>query len=117
MRSSFILFGVLAVDSPRKIEMQRYSDGRMNTNPPRLNWLHFRQQSFRKLTGPFVWNYVLDNSLEEVEEVEDVSSDDDESVVSSPVLPPPPPSTAITPVNTSATPVDNNTSSKYPHLS
>ncbi len=38
-------------------------------------------------------------------------------MVSSWVLPPPPPSVATTPVKTSATPVDNNTSSKYPHLS
>ncbi len=68
----FIWIGFLAVDSPRKIKMKRYSDGRMNTTPPRLNRLHFRWQSFRKLMDPFVWNYVLDNGLEEVEEVEDV---------------------------------------------
>ncbi len=80
----FMWIGVLAINSPRKIEMQRYSDGRMNTTPPRLNRLYFRWQSFRKLMDPFVWNYVLDNGLEEVEEVEDVSSDDDVSVESSP---------------------------------
>jgi hypothetical protein len=80
----FIQIGVLAVDSSRKIEMHRYSDGRMNTTPLRLNGLHSRWQSFRKLIEPFVWSYVLDIGLEEVEEVEDVSSNDNESVVSSP---------------------------------
>ncbi len=107
----FIQIGVLAVDSPRKIEMQRYSDGRMKTTPPRLNGLHFRRRTFRELMDPFVWNYVLNNGLEEVKKVEDgVSSDDDESSV----LPPPPPSVDITPVKTSATTVDD--SSKYLHL-
>ncbi len=92
--------------------MQRYSDGRMNTTPPRLNGLHFRWQTFRELMDPFVCNYVIDNGLEEVKKVEDdVSSDDDESSV----LPPPPTSVAITPVKTSATTVDD--SPKYPHLS
>ncbi len=44
---------------------------------------------------PFVWNYVINNDLEEVKKVEDdVSSDDDVS----PVLPLPPPSVAITPM-------------------
>jgi hypothetical protein len=77
-----------------------------------LNGLHFRRRMFRVLMDPFVWNYVIDNSLEEVKKVEDgVSNDDDESSV----LKPPPPSIAITPVKTSATTVDD--SSKYPHLS
>ncbi len=49
--------------------------------------------------------------------MEDVSSNYNESVVSSLVIPPPPPSVAITPVKKSATQVDNNTSSNYPHLS
>jgi hypothetical protein len=61
---------------------------------------------------PFVWNYIINNGLEEVKKVEDgVSSDDNESSI----LPPPPPSVAITLVKRSATTVDD--SSKYPHLS
>jgi hypothetical protein len=108
VKIQLIWIGVLAVDSPRKIAVQRYSDGRMKTTPPRLNGLHF----IRDLMVPFVWNYVIDNGLEEVKKVEDdMSSDDDESSI----LPPPPPSVAITPVKTSATTVDD--SSKYPHLS
>jgi hypothetical protein len=67
---------------------------------------------------PIVWNYVLDNGFEEGKEVDKLSSDEDnESVVSSP--PPAPPSlvaASMTPVK-SATPVGNDTSTKYPHLS
>jgi hypothetical protein len=54
VRSNFIWIGILAVDSRRKIELQRYSDGRMKTTPPRLNGLHFRWQTFRELMDPFV---------------------------------------------------------------
>ncbi len=112
MSRNFIRIQVLDDDSPRKIEVQRYSDGRMKTTPPRLNGLHFRRRTFRELMDPFVWNYVIDNGLEGVKKVEDdVSSDDNESSV----FPPPPPSVAITPVKTSATTVDDST--KYPHLS
>jgi hypothetical protein len=59
MKIHFIWIGVLAVDSPRKIEVQRYSDGRMKTTPPRLNGLHFRLGTFRESMDPFVWNYVI----------------------------------------------------------
>ena len=72
---------------------------------------------------PFVWNYVVDNGLEQGNEVEDSSSEDNESVVvvSSPSKVSPPSSSVagasmITPVK-SATPVYNNISTTYPHLS
>jgi hypothetical protein len=73
---------------------------------------------------PFLWNYVVDNGLEQGKEVEDLSGEDDESVVSSPdilsklkISPPSSVASArYTPVK-SATPVDNNISIKYPHLS
>jgi hypothetical protein len=73
---------------------------------------------------PFVWNYVVDNGLEQGKEVEVLSGEDDESVVSSPnilsKLKVSPPSSvvgaSITPVK-SATQVDNSISTKYPHLS
>jgi hypothetical protein len=63
---------------------------------------------------PFVWNYVVDNGLEQGKEVEDSSGEDNESVLSSPdilsKLKVSPPSSvagaSITPVK-SATPVDN----------
>ena len=104
--------------------MQKDSDGRMITTPPRLNGLRLRQHSFWSLMDPFVWNYVLDNGLDEVKEVEDLSSDDNESVVSSPEIlvnsevsaPSSVAGSIITPVK-SVTPVDNHTSTMYPHLS
>ena len=36
---AFIWIGVLHAKSPRKIEMQKYSDGRMISTPPKLNGL------------------------------------------------------------------------------
>ncbi len=44
---AFILIGVLHAKSPRKIEMQKDSDGLMIITPPRLNGLWIKQQSFR----------------------------------------------------------------------
>ncbi len=86
----FIRIGVLAVDSPRKIEMQKDSDGRMIITPPRLNGLRINQQSFRKLMEPFVWNYILEKDLDEED---DSSIDEDDSIKSlrkSPTSSPPP---------------------------
>ncbi len=65
VKSHFIRIGVLTVYSPRKIEMQKDSDGRMMVIPPRLNGLLLRQQSLRKVMDPFLWNYVLEKGLEE----------------------------------------------------
>ncbi len=67
---------------------------------------------------PIIWNYVLDNCLEEGKEVDKSSSDEeDESVVSPPSSEPPSlVAASMTPVK-SATPVDNDTSTTYPHLS
>ena len=104
----------------RKIEMQKDPhDGRMITTPLRLSGLCLQQSSFRRLIEPILWNYILDNDLEEGKEVGESSSSDeeDESVVSP--TPPEQPylvAASITPVK-SATPVDNDTSTKYPHLS
>jgi hypothetical protein len=114
----FIWIGVLTPDSPRKIEMQKYSDGRMIITPPRLSGLNLQQSSFRGLMDPIIWNYVLDNCLEEGKEVDKSSSDEeDESVVSPPSSEPPSlVAASMTPVK-SATPVDNDTSTTYPHLS
>ena len=116
---NFIQIGVLKYSSHRKVEMQKDPhDGWMITTPPRLSGLHLQQSSFRRLITPILWNYILDNDSEEGKEVNKLSSDEgDESVVA-----PPPPelpylvAASITPVK-SATPVDNDTSNKYPHLS
>jgi hypothetical protein len=114
----FIWIGVLKrkASSHRKIEMQKDPhDGQMITTPPRLSGLRLQQSSFRRLIEPIepiLWNYILDNDLEEGKEVDESFSRDeeDESVVS-PTPPEPPYSVAasITPVK-SATPVDNDTS-------
>jgi hypothetical protein len=71
VRSHFIQIGILAVDSPRKIEMQRYNDGQMTITPPQLNGLWLKQQSFRQCMEQYKWNYVL-------EEEEDNDKDDED---------------------------------------
>ena len=81
----------------------------MIITPLRLTGLHLRQSSFQRLMGPIIWNYVLDNSLEEGKEVDESSSDEEDNSVVSPTPPEPPYSVAasMTPVK-SATPVDND---------
>ena len=111
---AFIRIGVLHAKSPRKIEMQKDPhDGRTITSPPRLSGLCLQQSSFRRLIEPILWNYILDNDLEEGKEVDESSSDEeDDSVVS-----PTPTEASMTPAK-SATPVDHDhTSNKYPHIS
>ena len=117
----FVWIGVLKASSHRYIEMQKDPHhGRMITTPPRLSGLQRQQSSFRRLTKPILWNYILDNDLEEGKEVDESSRSDeeDESVVSPT---PPEPQNSVTASITpgkSATPVDNDhTSNKYPHLS
>jgi hypothetical protein len=44
----FIRIGILHANSPRKIEMQKDSDGQMIDTPPQLNGLWVKQQSFRQ---------------------------------------------------------------------
>ena len=99
--------------------MQKDSDGRMITTPPRLSGLRLQQSSFRRLIEPTLWNYILDNDSEEGKEVDESSSDEEDDSVVSPTPPEPPclVAASITPVK-NATQVDNNhTSNKYPHLS
>ena len=60
VRSHFIRIGILDAQSPRKIELQKYSDGRMIVTPPRLNGFRIKQQSFRQCVEQFKWNYVLE---------------------------------------------------------
>jgi hypothetical protein len=93
-------------------------DGRMIDTPPGLNGIRIKQQSFRQLMEPFVWNYILEKDLEE-----DSSIDEDDSVKSleckSPSSPPPLTAvsvTAITPVRASSL-KDNDMSKQYPNLS
>ncbi len=114
----FIRIGVLTVHSPRKIEMQKDSDGRMMVIPPRLNGLLLRQWSLRKLIEPFLWTYVLEKGLGG-----DLSIDKDDSVQSlehkSPSSPPPLTVSvaAKTPVRASSLLNNNDMSMQYPNLS
>ena len=59
-RVYFIRIGVLHANSPRKIEMQKDSDGLMIVTPPRLNGLRIKQQSFRQCVEQSKWNYLLE---------------------------------------------------------
>jgi hypothetical protein len=92
----FIRIGVLYADSPRKIEMQKYSDVRLIVDPPRLNGLRIKQQSFRNLMELFVWNYILEKDLDKednLDEENDSSIGEDDSIQSlhkSPTSSPPP---------------------------
>jgi hypothetical protein len=100
----FIRIGVNTDLSPKKNEMQKYSDGQVIVTPPRLNGLRIKQQSFRKLMELFVWNYTLEKDLDEED---DSSINEDDSVLSlrnSPTSPPPltaVSAAAITPVRAS----------------
>jgi len=58
--------------------MQKYSDGGMIVTPPRLNGLRLKQQSFKKLMEPFVWNYILKKDLDE-EDDSSINKQDDRS--------------------------------------
>jgi len=70
---NFIRIGVLHAKSPRKIEMQKDSDGLMIVTPPRLNGLQIKQQSFRQCMEQSKWNNLL-----EKEEEDHKDEDDDE---------------------------------------
>ncbi len=115
-----IRIGVSTDLSPQKIEMQKYSDGRLIVTPPRLNGLRMKQQSFRKLMEPFVWNYILEKDLDEEDDSSINEDDRVQSLRKSPTSSPPPltavSAAAITPVRASS--LNNNDMSKlYPNLS
>ena len=78
MKVNFIRIGVLHANSPRKIEMQKDSDGRMIVTPSRLNGLRLQQSSFRRLIKPILWNYILDNNVDEDHKDEDDGEDDED---------------------------------------
>ena len=77
-RVYFIRIGVLHANSPRKIEMQKDSDGLMIVTPPRLNGLRLKQQSFRQCVEQSKWNYLLEKEDEDGEDDEDDSGDDED---------------------------------------
>jgi len=78
MKVNFIRIGVLHANSPRKIEMQKGSDGLMIFTPPRLNGLRIKQQSFRQCVEQSKWSYLLEKEDEDGEDNEDDSEDDED---------------------------------------
>ena len=54
LKGHFIRIGILHHNSPRKIEMQKYSDGRLIITPPQLNGLRIKRQSFRQFMEQYV---------------------------------------------------------------
>jgi hypothetical protein len=62
LKGHFIRIGILHHNSPRKIEMQKYSDGRLIITPPQLNGLRIKRQSFRQFMEQYKWNYKLENT-------------------------------------------------------
>jgi hypothetical protein len=64
LKSYFIWIGTLHHNSPRKLRCRNIVTVDLST-PPRLNGLRIKQQSFRKLMEPFVWNYILEKDLDE----------------------------------------------------
>jgi len=74
----FIRIGILYADSPRKIEMQKYSDGRMIVTPPRLDGLRIKQQSFRQCVEQSKWNYILEKEEEGGKDDDDADNNDED---------------------------------------
>ena len=71
-----IRMGTKTEGSPNKIEDQIGRDGRLVTNPPRLNLMRIKTHSFKEVAAQYLWQYAIDN--EEEEDDEDKGSDKDE---------------------------------------
>ncbi len=57
--------GVLDEVSPQKFEWQIDEQHELITAPPQMNSLRMEQQSFQKLVEPFIWNYIIENKLDD----------------------------------------------------
>ena len=61
-----VWIGVMSLQSPSKIELQKDTrNGLLITTPPRLNGLGIKTQSFWRIADPFIWNFILENSMDE----------------------------------------------------
>jgi hypothetical protein len=61
-----VRIGVMSLQSPSKIELQKNTrNGILITTPPRLNGLGIKTQSFQRIADPFIWNFILENSMDE----------------------------------------------------
>ena len=121
----FIQIGIFFDHSPRRMEMQKYSDGQMIVTPPRLNGLRITQQSFRYCMEQYKWHYLLEKKKDDGhddghEDNNDESGDDnnekddddagEKNVNNAPVL--------VTPRDNSLNNIARTKmASLYPHLS
>ena len=74
----FIRIGVLHANSPRKIEMQKNSDGQMIVTPSQLNGLQIKQMSIRQCVEQSKWNYLFKKEEEGGKNDDDNDNDDED---------------------------------------
>ncbi len=126
VRRQFIRIGIINNSTPRKIEMQKDSDGQMIVTPSQLNGLWMKQQSFRQCIEKFKWNYILEeeednkkddnneDQEDEDEEDDNNSNVDDKGDTSSPL---PTTSNKKQKYNNSMIKSKSDMAESYPHLS
>jgi len=76
---AFIRIGVLHAKTPRKIEMQKDSDGLMIVTSPGLNGLWIKQQSFRQCVEQSKWNYLLEKEEEGGKDDDDTDNNNEDN--------------------------------------
>ena len=130
VRVHVIRIGILHHNSPRKIEEQMGQDGRLITTPPQLNGIGIKTQSFRRIADPFIWNIILEKSMDEEDKalpslstsLSSVSSTSPSSstatttITSSSSSSPPAPANKKRKLNEGARNVDVSSNDDYPHL-
>jgi hypothetical protein len=77
-RSEFYVLqiGVLDEVLPQKFEWQIDEQRELITAPPQMNSLQMEQQSFQELVEPFIWNYIVENKLDEDDDDDDNNDND-----------------------------------------
>ena len=126
----FIRIGVNTDLSPKKIEEQMGQDGRLITTPPRLNGIGIKTQSFGRIADPFIWNFILEKSMDEedkappslstslssVPSTSPSSSTATTTITSSSSSSPPAPANKKRKLNEGESNVDMSSNDDYPHL-
>jgi hypothetical protein len=129
-RCHFIRIGILHHNSPRKIEEQMGQDRQLITTPPRLNGIGIKTQSFGRIADPFIWNFILEKSMDEEDKaplslstsLSSVSSTSPSSstatttITSSSSSSPPAPANKKRKLNEGASNVDMSSNDDNPHL-
>jgi hypothetical protein len=57
--------GVISMQSPSKIVLQKDTNGLLITPPPHFNGLGIKTQSFQRMAEQFVWNYIIENDTDD----------------------------------------------------